>query len=98
GSYETHPDISGIRRFIWEYFQGLNRVVQRMKYCHGRRSGYKLTLCAEEFTVVGHRCTINGRLPDETRVAKVLNWGPYTDLSDVRAFIGTVCVARMFIP
>ena len=97
GSYETHPDNSGIRRFIWEYFQGLNRVVQRMKYCHGTFSGYKATLCAEEITVVGHRCTINGRLPDETRVAKVVNWGPCSDLSDVRAFIGTVGVARMFI-
>lgn len=73
GSYETHPDNSGIRRFIWEYFQGLNRVVQRMKYCHGTFSGYKATLCAEEITVVGHRCTINGRLPDETHVAKVVN-------------------------
>ena len=65
GSYETHPDNSGIRRFVWEYFQGLNRVVQRMKYCHGTFSGYKATLCAEEITVVGHRCTFHGRLPDE---------------------------------
>ena len=32
GSYETHLENSGIRRFVWEYFQGLNRVVQRMKY------------------------------------------------------------------
>ena len=97
GSYETHPDNSGIRRFIWEYFQGLNRVVQRMKYCHGTFSGYKATLCAEEITVVGHRCTINGRLPDESRVAKIVNWGPCSDLSDVRAFLGTIGVARMFI-
>jgi len=97
GSYETHPDNSGIRRFIWEYFQGLNRVVQRMKYCHGTFSGYKATLCAEEITVVGHRCTFNGRLPDESRVAKIVNWGPCSDLSDVRAFLGTIGVARMFI-
>ena len=31
GSPETHPANSGIRRFVWEHFQGLNRVVQRMK-------------------------------------------------------------------
>jgi hypothetical protein len=97
GSYETHPNNPGIRRFIWEYFQGLNRVVQRMKYCNGTFSGYKATLCAEEITVVGHRCTINGRLPDESRVSKVINWGPCSDLSDVRAFLGTVGVARIFI-
>ena len=55
GSPETHPDNSGIRCFVWEHFQGLNRVVQRMKYCGGTFSGYKAILCAEEITVVGHR-------------------------------------------
>jgi hypothetical protein len=54
GSYETIPENPRIRRFVWEYFQGLNRVVQRMKYCHGTFSGYKATLCASETTVVGH--------------------------------------------
>ena len=66
GSPETHPDNSGIRRFVWEHFQGLNRVVQRMKYCGGTFSGYKAILCAEEITVVSHRCTPDGRLPDES--------------------------------
>ena len=97
GSYQTHPENPNIRRFVWEHFQGLNRVVQRMKYCGGTFSGYKATLCAEEITVVGHRCTINGRLPDESRVAKIVNWGPCKDLSDVRAFLGTIGVARVFI-
>lgn len=97
GSYETHPENSGIRRFVWEYFQGLNRVVQRMKYCGGTFSGYKATLCASEITVVGHRCTYEGRLPDESRVEKIVNWGPCKDLSDVRAFLGTMGLARVFI-
>jgi hypothetical protein len=35
GSYETIPENPRMRRFVWEYFQGLNRVVQHMKYCHG---------------------------------------------------------------
>ena len=60
-------------------------------------SGYKATLCAEEITVVRHRCTINSRLPDESHVAKIVNWGPCKDLSDVRAFLGTIGVARVFI-
>ena len=97
GSFETHPDNSGLRRFVWEHFQGLNRVVQRMKYSGGTFSGYKATLCAEEIMVVGHRCTIEGRLPEEDRVSKVVNWGPCRDLSDVRAFLGTIGVARIFI-
>ena len=97
GEPETIPENPGIRRFVWEHFQDLNRVVQRMKYSGGTFSGYKSFLCRPEITVLGHRCTYEGRLPDETRVAKIINWGPCKDLSDVRAFLGTIGVCRMFI-
>ena len=63
GEYETIPESSGICRFIWEHFQNVNRVVQRMKYCGGTFSGKKSIICAEEFVVVGHLCTYEGRKP-----------------------------------
>jgi hypothetical protein len=97
GTYETIPENEGIRRFVWEHFQGLNRIVQRMKYAGGTFSGFKSALCSREITVLGHRCTPEGRLPDPTKVDKVANWGTLFDLSDVRAFLGTVGVCRMFI-
>jgi hypothetical protein len=97
GEPETISDNPGIRRFVWEHFQDLNRVVQRMKYSGGTFSGYKSTLCAPEITVLGHRCTIDGRLPDTSRVSKIVNWGPCKDLTDVRAFVGTIGVCRLFI-
>jgi hypothetical protein len=68
-----------------------------MKYSGGTFSGYKSFLCRPEITVLGHRCTPLGRLPDEGRVSKILNWGPCKDLTDVRAFIGTIGVCRLFI-
>ena len=68
-----------------------------MKYSGGTFSGYKSLLCAAEITVLGHRCTIDGRLPDQSRVEKIVNWGPCKDLTDVRAFIGTIGVCRLFI-
>ena len=77
--------------------QDLNRVVQRMKYSGGTYSGTKAFLCVPEMTVLGHLCTIDGRRPEPSRVAKVVNWGPCIDLSDVRAFLGTVGVCRLFI-
>lgn len=60
GDYERIPENPGIRRFVWEHFQNLNRVVQRMKYCGGTFLGFKLTLCAPEITVLGHCCTPEG--------------------------------------
>jgi hypothetical protein len=97
GSEERIPENPGIRRFVWEHFQGLNRVVQRVKYSGGTFSGPKTVLCAEEITVVGHRCTPHGRLPDPSRVDKIVKWGPCKDLSEVRAFLGTIGVCRIFI-
>jgi hypothetical protein len=96
-SYETIPENPGIRRFVWEHFQNLNRVVQRMKYCGGTFSSPKLFLCVPEIFVLGHRCTPEGRLPDESRVSAIRKWGPCQSLSEVRAFLGTVGVVRIFI-
>jgi hypothetical protein len=97
GKFETIPQNPDIRRFVWEHFQNVNRVVQRMKYCGGTFSGLKLTLCAPEITVLGHRCSYLGRLPDATRVEALVKWGPCASLSEVRAFLGTIGVCRIFI-
>jgi len=97
GKYETIPENSGIQCFVWEHFQGLNRVVQRMKYSGGTFSGFKSALCTREIMVLGHRCTPEGHLPDTTRVDKISNWGELFDLSDVRSFLGTIGVCCMFI-
>jgi hypothetical protein len=35
GSYETIPENPSIRQFVWEHFQNINCIVQRMKYCGG---------------------------------------------------------------
>src|SRR5690606_28844490 len=61
GGYETIPENPGIRRFVWEYLNDVNRVMQRMKYCGGTFSGKKSIILADEFTVVGHLCTYEGR-------------------------------------
>jgi hypothetical protein len=96
-SYETIPEYPGIRRFVWEHFENLNRVVQRMKYCGGTFSGPKLFLCVPEIFVLGHRCTPEGRLPDESRVSAIQKWGPCQSLSEVHTFLGTVSVVWIFI-
>ena len=97
GTYEMIPENPGIRRFVWEHFQNINRVVQRMKYCGGTFSGYKTILCAEEITVVGHRCTVNGRMPETDRVGVIERWPAATSLTEVRGFVGTVGVCRVYI-
>ena len=97
GTYERIPENPGIRRFIWEHFQNLNRVVQRMKYCGGTFSGPKTILCAEEITVVGHNCTVNGRMPETDRIGVIERTAAPTDLKGVRHFLGIIGVCRVYI-
>src|SRR5271170_5331815 len=97
GSYEVIKENPGIRKFVWEHFQNLNRVVQRMKYCGGTFSGPKTVLCADEIVVVGLRCTYEGRLPETDRVGVIIRWPPFNTVTDVRMFLGTIGVCRVFI-
>lgn len=97
GHYETIPENPGIRRFVWEHMQNVNCVCQRMKYCGGTFSGYKAYIIVPEILAVGHLCTVDGRIPDPKRTDKIVNWGPCRSLSEVRAFLGTIGVVRIFI-
>ena len=97
GNYETISGNSGIRRFVWEHFQNLNRVVQRIKYCGGTFSGTKALLYLDSFPVVGHICSYEGRRPSTDRVGVITRWGPLENVSEVRQFLGVVGQVRMFI-
>ena len=68
-----------------------------MKYCGGTFSGLKTTLYAAEITVVGHRCTYDGRLPGTDQVAVIKQWSACNDVSEVRMFLVTIGVCRAFI-
>ena len=97
GDFERCSENPGIRRFVREHLETIGRIVARMKYAGGTFSGKKSLLIAPEFFVVGHRCTPNGREPPADRVLAIANWGPCHTLSEVRAFLGTVGVLRIFI-
>jgi len=98
GTFETIAENPGVHHFVWEHLNNVNHIVQCMKYNGGMFSGFKAVLCTTDFSVISHRCTLHGRIPDESHVIKLANWGPCCDLSDVRAFLGTVVSAlRIFI-
>ncbi len=97
GGYEVIPENPGIRRFVWEHMVNVNRIVQRMKYSGGTFSGYKSLLCAAEIVVVGHLCTFEGRKPMPDKVHVIQNWGSCKNISDVRAFMGTMGLLRIYI-
>jgi hypothetical protein len=96
-TYETIPENKGIRRFVWEHLQNVNRIVQGLKYCGGTFSGAKSIICWDTFPVVGHICSYEGRRLSVDRIGVIIRWGPLKDVSGVRQFLGTIGVLHMFI-
>jgi hypothetical protein len=97
GSFENHPNNSGIRRFIWEYAENLNRTLQRIRHAGGSISGKKVYICVPKATVVGYECSFEGRQPEQSNVQKIVNWPACDTLREVRGFLGTAAVSRIWI-
>ena len=97
GGYETIPENQNIRKFVWEHMQNVNRVVQRIKHTGGTFSALKSHICVEAALVVGHKCTIEGRMPNEDRIQKIIDWPICRNLTEVRGFLGTLGTIRIFI-
>ena len=98
GSYETIPDNAGIRHFVWEHVQNINHVIQQVKHTGGTFSSKKSFFCMPDAIIVGHKCTYEGRLPDDLRVAKIKNWPVLETISDVRGFLGILSTVCIYIP
>jgi hypothetical protein len=97
GSYETIPENAGIRRFIWEHCIVVNRILQRLENVGATVSASKFVLAAPTAIIVGHKCTFEGRVPEESKVQKIRDWPEPTNQSQVRGFLGTCGVLRIFI-
>ena len=97
GGYETIPNNTGIRRFIWEHLNDVHRVMHRLGHAGSTISAKKIFLAVPEVIVLGHKCTYEGHIPDESKVTKVRTWLPCKTVSDVRAFLGTAGTMRIWI-
>ncbi|KZV80436.1 hypothetical protein EXIGLDRAFT_565605, partial [Exidia glandulosa HHB12029] len=62
------------RRFIWEYAQALNRVLQRLDHSGASISGKKAKICVPSTVVVGYDVSFEGRRPLQDKVQRVQDW------------------------
>lgn len=97
GGYKTIPENPGIRRFVWEHLFDVNRIVQCIEHVGGTFSRLKSHICVPEAIVVGHRCTYKGRIPDSSRVQKILDWPVPVDTSGIQGFLGIMGTIHIFI-
>src|SRR5271168_4507506 len=97
GIFEVISDNIGIRRFVWEHCNDVNRVLHRLAHAGATVLAAKLFTCVPEVIVVGQKCTYEGRLPDDSKLAKIKNWPPCETTTDVRGFLGTTGTVRNWI-
>lgn len=97
GKPEVLPDNPGIRRFIWEHAVDVNRVMHRIKESGATFSAKKIQMCKPEVVIIGQKCTPEGRLPEDDKVAKILNWPPLKTPKDARGFLGLCGGVRIWI-
>jgi RNase H-like domain found in reverse transcriptase/Integrase zinc binding domain len=97
GSYETIPENSGIRRFVWEHAVVVNRILHRLAHAGATISPRKSQVARPEIVLVGQRVTYEGRLPDMSRVSKIIKWPPPQNTTQVRGFLGLAGTMRIWI-
>jgi hypothetical protein len=97
GNPEVLKENPGIRRFIWEHALDVNRIMHRIKQAGATFSAKKVQLCRPKVLIVGQTCTPEGRLPDDAKVEKILNWPLPENISQVRGFLGLCGTVRIWI-
>jgi hypothetical protein len=96
-TYETIPENSGIRHFIWEHLANVNWILQRLKYVGGTFSGKKLELCIPTIVILGQWCNYEGHVPHEAKTQKIQDWLILIDITGVCGFLGTCGLVQIFI-
>ena len=96
-SYETISENPGIRKFIWNHLTVVHRILQCLQNVNATVSTKKFILAAPDATIVGHKCTFEGRVPHEAKIQKIWDWLECENLTQVRGFLGTCGVVRIFI-
>ena len=91
------PENPGIRRFIWEHLEAIHRIIQCVKSYGTTFSGKKAFIGVPQADILGHICTYEGHIADPSRVKVIQSWPIPTNVSEVRAFLGTCGVLRIFI-
>ena len=96
-TYQTIPENPSIRTFIWKHLTIVHRILQRLQNVSATVSAKKFILAAPDATIIGHKCTFEGRIPHELKVQKIRDWPECETLTQVQGFLGTYGVVHIFI-
>jgi hypothetical protein len=94
---KTIPENEGIREFVWKHAQDVHRIMHRVGCAGGTFSGKKGQIGLPEVLIIGQLCTREGRIPDTSKIDKILKWPLPRAVKEVRGFLGLCGTMRIWI-
>jgi hypothetical protein len=97
GSPKTLSDNPGIHWFMWEHLNDIHHILHRLLCTGATVLAKKLFIAVSEVIILSHKCTYEGRVPDDSKIAKICDWPLCKNPTDVCAFLGTAGFMHMWI-
>jgi hypothetical protein len=97
GGFETIPDNDQVCRFVWEHLNDVHCILHRLHCASTTVSTSKLFIAVPEVIILRHKCNYEGRIPDDSKIAKIHNWPNCKSLADVRTFLSLTRYMHIWI-
>ena len=88
--YSRELKLLGIRRFVFEHLQNLNKALNRIKQAKASIRP-KSQFCYDSIGIIGFVCGFRGRSLAATKVSKILDQHQCNNITKAKAFLG-ICV------
>ena len=75
----------------------IHRILHHFLCAEATISTKKLAIARLEVTILRHKCTYKGCIPDNSKVSKIRKWPECKNLSDVRTFLGITSYMHIWI-
>ena len=95
--YNNELAAPGVRRYVLEYIQNLDRVLCDIERSGATISGMKSEFCKDRLKAVGFIYDDRGRHPVPEKIAKVHEWKACKTPKEIRAFLGLCVYYRVWI-
>ena len=96
-TYNDEEVFPGVRRFVAEHLQNIDRVLVNFELSGATAAAEKSQWCQESADLVGFTCTSEGRMPEQGKTYKITTWPECKNVKDVRSFVGLVVFYRLWI-
>lgn len=86
--YNNEKEALGIKRYVFEYIQNLNKILANLEQAGIKIAGTKSQFCQAGHKIVSFISNVNGCYLDILKILKILDWPKWINILFVYAFIG----------